>query len=57
MAQDPASCQIVEAPSSPTARLIADRLVAPKPSAEAAEIRLTYRELTELIEDALRSLR
>src|SRR6516225_4568070 len=29
MAQDPASCQIVEAPSSPTARLIADRLVAP----------------------------
>jgi L-fuculose-phosphate aldolase len=49
-AQDPASCQVVEAPSSPTARLV--------PSGDPdGEIRLTYRELTELIEDAIRSLR
>ena len=48
--QDPASCQVVQAPSSPGSRLV--------PSADAAseEIRLTYRQLTELIEDAIRTL-
>jgi L-fuculose-phosphate aldolase len=49
-AQDPAACQVVQAPSSPRARLV--------PSADGdGEIRLTYRQLTELIEDAVRTLR
>jgi len=54
--EDDATCQIVQAPSSPGARLIPD--VGPKPAAEAdGEIRLTYRELSALIEDAIKSLR
>ena len=54
--EDDATCQIVQAPSSPGARLIPD--VGPKPPAEAdGEIRLTYRELSALIEDAIKSLR
>jgi len=56
VAEDDATCQIVQAPSSPGARLIPD--VGPKPAAEAdGEIRLTYRELSALIEDAIKSLR
>jgi L-fuculose-phosphate aldolase len=53
-----ATCQVVHAPSSPGARLVPDR-----PSHDAGnigtdgEIRLTYRELTALIEDAIRQLR
>jgi L-fuculose-phosphate aldolase len=45
---DPADCQVVQAPSSPGQRLVPDA---------DAEIRLTYRELTSLIEDAVRNLK
>ncbi|HZR27094.1 MAG TPA: class II aldolase/adducin family protein [Vicinamibacterales bacterium] len=48
--EDQANCQVVQAPASTGSRLI------PSGSPDA-EIRLTYRELTELIEDAIRSLR
>ena len=63
-----ADCQIVQAPSATGTRLVADimsgdrsvrRAVADgstRPDADA-EIRLTYRELSALIEDAIRSLR
>ena len=44
---DPASCQTVVAPESDGARLVADR----------GEIRLTYGELTALIEAAVRELK
>lgn len=47
-AGDPADCQVVQAPSSPGRRLVADA---------NGEIRLTYRELTSLIEDAVRNLK
>jgi L-fuculose-phosphate aldolase len=44
-------CQVVQAPSSPGgARLVAD-------FGGDGEIRLTYRELTALIEDAVRNLK
>jgi L-fuculose-phosphate aldolase len=69
-----ATCQVVQAPSSPGARLVADVIRdgppslapdadasyggrRPQPSEAAGEIRLTYRELSALIEDAIRSLR
>jgi L-fuculose-phosphate aldolase len=46
-----ADCQVVDAPASRGSRLVAS-------SGEAdGEIRLTYRELTQLIEDAIKSLR
>lgn len=45
---DAADCQVVQAPSSPGQRLVPDA---------DAEIRLTYRELTSLIEDAVRNLK
>jgi L-fuculose-phosphate aldolase len=48
-------CQVVQAPDSPD-RLIASHLPMP-PSGIDGEIRLTYRELTALIEDALRALK
>jgi L-fuculose-phosphate aldolase len=67
---DPASCQVVHAPSGSGSRLVPDLMargthaggegagpLASKQAAGADEIRLTYRELTELIEDAIRSLR
>jgi L-fuculose-phosphate aldolase len=64
-ASDPASCQVVQAPEGGGSRLVADppsragetaaRFGAA--SAEAGEIRLTYRELSQLIEDAVRNLR
>jgi L-fuculose-phosphate aldolase len=44
----PADCQVVQAPSSPNRRLVPDA---------DGEIRLTYRELTELIEEAVRALK
>ena len=47
-AGDPADCQVVQAPSSPGRRLVPDA---------NGEIRLTYRELTSLIEDAVRNLK
>ncbi|HEV3063347.1 MAG TPA: class II aldolase/adducin family protein [Vicinamibacterales bacterium] len=62
-----ADCQIVQAPSSPGARLVADVIhpvapasdasLRPTAAADETEIRLTYRELSLLIEDAIRSLR
>jgi len=52
--QDPASCQVVQAPSSPGSRLVPDVVGQPR---DDGEIRLTYRELSALIEDAIRSLR
>jgi L-fuculose-phosphate aldolase len=55
-AGEDATCQRVQAPSSPDARLVADQ---PRPGGLGAggEIRLTYRELAALIEDAVRHLR
>jgi L-fuculose-phosphate aldolase len=58
---DPASCQIVEAPSGGGMRLVPDAVEPPPRTPvhgdDEGEIRLTYRELTALIEDAIRSLR
>src|SRR5437870_3655055 len=50
-----AACQVVQAPSGGGARLVPD--VVSRPPGEEGEIRLTYRELSALIEDAIRSLR
>jgi L-fuculose-phosphate aldolase len=59
-ADDPADCQVVQAPAGGGSRLVPDWLAA-RASAERdrgdAEIRLTYRELSALIEDAIRSLK
>lgn len=54
-------CQVVQAPESSGARLVPD-IIPSWPSAAAlagkeGEIRLTYRELTALIEEAVRSLK
>jgi L-fuculose-phosphate aldolase len=46
---DPVPCQVIEAPSGGGQRLV--------PAGDGGEIRLTYRELSALIEDAVRSLR
>ena len=48
---DPANCQIVQAPSAHGARLIPS-----DPADLDGEIRLSYRELTALIEDAVKAL-
>jgi L-fuculose-phosphate aldolase len=56
----PADCQVVQAPSSPGQRLVPDRpaFVAGRGTVPGdTEIRLTYSELTALIEDAVRNLR
>jgi len=52
------ACQVVQAPQS-AARLVPDTpgLVAAGSAAKDGEIRLTYRELTALIEDAVKALR
>ena len=52
---DQLDCQVVQAPLS-DARLVPHTLQ-PPPSGTDAEIRLTYRELTALIEDAVRQLK
>jgi L-fuculose-phosphate aldolase len=63
---DPVDCQVVQSPVSPTgARLVADALgvfgndlfAGRSAVGPDAEIRLTYSELTALIEDAVRSLK
>jgi L-fuculose-phosphate aldolase len=66
---DDATCQVVEAPAGGGQRLVPDVPdlqvrpsgveATPKPAARAdeGEIRLTYRELSALIEEAIRSLR
>jgi L-fuculose-phosphate aldolase len=52
------SCQIVQAPSGSGQRLVTDIIRrAAETSSGDGEIRLTYRELSALIEDAIRSLR
>jgi L-fuculose-phosphate aldolase len=57
-----ATCQVVQAPAGGGMRLVPDLLDAGGPIVvtqgnEEAEIRLTYRELSALIEEAVRSLR
>jgi len=52
---EPAVCQVVQAPSRPGSRLVPDDAV-PAAEGEGGEIRLTYRQLSALIEDAIRSL-
>ena len=48
-------CQVLEAPASSAGRLVPDRILARTSSDD--EIRLTYRELTALIADAVRTLK
>ncbi|MEP7308302.1 MAG: class II aldolase/adducin family protein [Acidobacteriota bacterium] len=63
-----ATCQVVEAPEGRGLRLVPDLLESPSPvsadrphnpptPADQEEIRLTYRELSALIEEAIRSVR
>jgi L-fuculose-phosphate aldolase len=56
-----ATCQVVQAPSGGGQRLVLELTrgaAGPgRPAGEDGEIRLTYRELSALIEDAIRSLR
>jgi hypothetical protein len=68
---DPAECQVIQAPSSPGQRLVSEWMAFPEEAsgpigrqAQASggvsgdrEIRLTYSELTALIEDAVKNLR
>src|SRR5688500_14695849 len=59
---DPATCQVVQAPSGGGLRLVPDTPqgregTTPRRPDDEAEIRLTYRELSALIEDAIRNLR
>ncbi len=60
-AEAQAACQTVQAPSGVGRRLVSERGAGPRAGDERpdddAEIRLTYRELSALIEDALRALR
>jgi L-fuculose-phosphate aldolase len=56
----PADCQVVQAPVAPGQRLVHDRALGPQGRGTLSgdtEIRLTYSELTALIEDAVRSLK
>jgi L-fuculose-phosphate aldolase len=54
---DPANCQTVLAPLSATERLIADRRATGGSMDGDGEIRLTYRELSALIEAAVREIK
>lgn len=64
-ATDEATCQVVQAPSAPGSRLVDGALgsgpplrpVAIPEASKDGEIRLTYRELTALIEEAVKALR
>jgi len=50
-------CQVVQAPDS-IERLVVQKLAAPRDSGDGTdEIRLTYRELTALIEDAIKAIK
>ena len=53
-AMDQALCQVLEAPESATQRLVPDVL---RQASTDGEIRLTYRQLTDLIADAIRNVR
>ena len=52
-----ATCQVIEAPASAGPRLVPTSVGASGSASEDGEIRLTYRELTALIEDAIRQLK
>jgi L-fuculose-phosphate aldolase len=57
---DQLACQVVQAPDTAGARLVPDSPVLPPAAGEPGrdgEIRLTYRELTALIEDAVRQMK
>jgi L-fuculose-phosphate aldolase len=54
---DTATCQAVQAPPGDGSRLVPDMLRHAIESGGEGEIRLTYRELSALIEDAVKSLR
>jgi L-fuculose-phosphate aldolase len=58
---DDASCQLIQAPSAPGVRLVDDGLGPTRDVSVSAskegEIRLTYRELTALIEEAVKALK
>jgi L-fuculose-phosphate aldolase len=54
---DQALCQVLEAPRSSTERLVPDVSGLLQQASRDGEIRLTYRELTALIADAVRNLR
>ncbi len=56
-AGDEAFCQILEAPESSTQRLVPDISHMAPSASKDGEIRLTYRQLTELIADAVRNLK
>lgn len=56
-AGDQALCQVLEAPSSSSERLVPDVPGLLRQASRDGEIRLTYRELTALIADAVRNLR
>jgi L-fuculose-phosphate aldolase len=59
-AADPATCQVVQAPEGAGLRLVPNLVDGGLPETRTgveAEIRLTYRELSALIEDAVRSLK
>jgi L-fuculose-phosphate aldolase len=54
---DSADCQSVQAPPSPGARLVPEARLRSRGISGDGEIRLTYSELTALIEDAVRNLK
>jgi L-fuculose-phosphate aldolase len=56
-ALDPAACQVIEAPSSATERLVPDLSSTLRQASSEGEIRLTYGELTALIADAVKNLK
>ena len=51
------ACQVLEAPESATERLVPSLTGLPGETSADVEIRLTYRQLTDLIADAVKSLR
>jgi L-fuculose-phosphate aldolase len=55
--QEDATCQAVQAPAGDGARLVPDIVRRRAEAGGDGEIRLTYRELSALIEEAIRSLR
>ena len=54
---DQVLCQVLEAPASPTERLVPDVTATLQRASRDGEIRLTYGELTALIADAIKQLR
>jgi hypothetical protein len=54
---DAASCQVIQAPAGEGSRLVADIVSRSASGGGEGEIRLTYRELSALIQDAIENLR